>query len=73
MPPTLEKLKGILLSACPCVGASVRPSVTKFIDTVLKFHIWIPHQKIIDMYCFEVWIIPLCGVMPLLKCHNEIL
>ena len=31
MPPTLEKLKGILLLACQCVRASIRPSVTKFI------------------------------------------
>ena len=44
----------------------VRPSVL-YLDTDLKFHTWISHQKLIDTYFFKVWIIPLCGVMPLLR------
>ena len=47
MPPTLEKLKGHI-----AFGSSVRPSVRTSVrsfkiykDTVLKFHIWIPHKK----------------------------
>ena len=53
MPPTLEKLKGHI-----AFGLSVRPSVRPcvrykiYLDTDLKFHIWIPHQKIIDTYLF---------------------
>ena len=41
--PTLEKLKERI-----ALGLSVRPSVYPFKiyqDTVLKFHIWTPHQK----------------------------
>ena len=70
MPPTLEKLKGQLLSACRSVCACVRYKIYKDIHVVLKFHIRIPHQKIIDTY---FWIIPLCAVMPLLKGHDEIM
>ena len=41
--PSFEKVGSILLSVCPFV----RPSVQKkFEARVLKFHIWIPHQKI---------------------------
>ena len=71
MPPTLEKLKGHI-----ALGSSVHPSVCPFKidqDTVLKFHIRIPHQKIIDLYFFKVWIISLCEVLPLIKAHNDIL
>ena len=74
MPPTLEKLKGhiafgasVHLSVCPCARS-------KFMkDTVLKFHIWIPLQKIIDKYFFLSLDYLPCGVMPLLKGHNDIL
>ena len=67
MPPTLKKLKGHI-----ALSLSIRPSKTKF--RVFKFHRWIPHQKITEQYCFfKVWINPLCGVMPILKVHNEIL
>ena len=48
--PNFEKEGSILLSACP----SVRPSVQKkFKARVLKFHIWIPHQKIAYPYFFS--------------------
>ena len=45
----------------------------KILDKVLELHRWIPHKKIVDPYFFSVWIVSLCGVMPLLKSHNEIL
>ena len=50
MPQTWEKLKGHIafgLSVRPCVRPFVRPYIRYKIyeDTVLKFHIWIPHQK----------------------------
>ena len=36
-----------------CVTLSV-PSVTfKPLKLVLKFHMWIPHKKIADPYCFS--------------------
>ena len=34
---------------------------------VLKFHIWIPHGKIAELYFFLVRVISLSGVMPLWK------
>ena len=47
--PNFEKVGSILLWACPCV--CVRLSVQKKIQArVLKFHIWIPHQKIAFPY-----------------------
>ena len=43
----------ILVSACVCVRACVLPSVQKKIQArVLKFHIWIPRQKIAYPYFF---------------------
>ena len=65
------------LSARPCVRPCMRPSVCplqnllhvrysfeiSYIDSSLKIIAWI----------FSVWIIPLCGGMPLLKGHNEVL
>ena len=65
MPPTLKKLKGHI-----ALGLCVRP--LQILDKVLKFHRWTQHHKITDPY-FVIWIISLCGVMPLLKGHNEIL
>ena len=41
--------------------------------TVLKFHLWIPHGKIVDPFFFLVRVISLSGVMPLWKNENEIL
>ena len=59
--PNFEKVGSILLSACPsvcpfvCLFCSfVRPSVQKkFKARVLKFHIWIPRQKIAYPYLFS--------------------
>ena len=61
MPPTSKKLEGHIAS-----GLFVRPSVRPFVTlfdalhnfktvnaTVLKFHIWIPHEKIADTYFFS--------------------
>ena len=47
MPLTLEKLKGHIALGFS-VRLSFRPSVRLFkiyLDTVLKFHIWIPHKN----------------------------
>ena len=53
--PNFEKVGSILLSACASVCLSVRPSVQKkFKAGVLKFHIWIPRQKIAYPYFFLV-------------------
>ena len=58
MPPTLKKWGSILVSACAFVRSFVRlfvlPSVQKKIQArVLKFHIWIPRQKIAYPYFFS--------------------
>ena len=59
------------------VRACVRPSVACPLQNLLRYSFEISYMdsssKIIDTYFFKVWIIPLCGVMPLLKGHNEIL
>ena len=47
MPPTLGS---ILLSACAFVRSSVQNRIQA---RVLKFHIWIPHQKIAYPYFFS--------------------
>ena len=49
--PNFEKVGSILLSACPSVRASVRSK--NFKARVLKFHIWIPRQKIAYPYFFS--------------------
>ena len=58
------------------VRASVRLCVrsSKTVHArVLKFHIWIPHGKIVDArFFFLVRVISLSGVMPLWKNQNEI-
>ena len=55
--PNFEKVGSILLSACPSVcpfiGLFVRLFKKKFKARVLKFHIWIPHQKIAYPYFFS--------------------
>ena len=58
MPQTLEKLKGQI-----ALGLYVRPPVrrSKFKDRVLKFHRWIPHQKITDLYIFKLDYLPVCS------------
>ena len=52
-------------------GLSIRSSKTVH-ARVLKFHIWIPHEKIVDRRFFLVQVISLSGVMPLWKNLNEI-
>ena len=47
MPPTSKKLTGHI-----GFGLSVRSSKTVH-ARVLKFHIWIPHAKIADLYFFS--------------------
>ena len=46
MPPTSKKLTGHIGFGL-CVRPCVRSSKTVH-DRVLKFHIWIPHGKIVD-------------------------
>ena len=64
MPPTSKKLEGHIALGC----LSVHPFVTLFDAlhkfrtvnaTVLKFLIWIPHEKIADAYFFLDRILPL--------------
>ena len=58
MPPTLKKLEGHIASGTfvhACVHLSVRVSVRYAFwckGKVLKFHVWIPHEKIADTYFF---------------------
>ena len=56
--PNFEKVGSILVSACAFVRLSVRPFVLPSVQNriqarVLKFHIWIPHQKIAYPYFFS--------------------
>ena len=37
----------------------------------LKFHIWIPHEKVADTCFYLVLVTSLSGVMPLRKNQNE--
>ena len=48
MPQTLEKLKGHIAFATPVRRASVQ----NLLRYSLKFHIWTPHQKMIDTNIF---------------------
>ena len=59
------------LSVCPSICLFIRSSKTVHAG-VLKFHIWIPHGKIADMFFFLVRVISLSGVMPLWKNAKEI-
>ena len=67
MPPTLKKLKGHI-----AFGLSIRR-----LQNLLRYSFEISYMdsssKNKGHFFFKVWIIPLCGVMPLLKGHNEIL
>ena len=49
----------------PCVGVCVRPSVKKNQARVLKFHIWIPRQKIAYPYFSCPNYLPLPSYAPL--------
>ena len=52
--PNFEKVGSILLAACAFVRPSVLPSVQNRIQArVLKFHLWISHQKIAYPYFFS--------------------
>ena len=64
----MEKLKGHIV-----LGLSVRASVQNLSRYSFEILYMDFHQKIIDTYFFKVWIISICGVMPLLKGHNDIL
>ena len=52
----------ILLSACPFVGLSVRSKKIK--ARGLKFHIWIPHQKLLTQFFFLSELSPLAELCP---------
>ena len=73
MLPASKKLEGHIAS-----GSFVRTlrflmhSVTSMHGRILKFHIWIPHDKIADIF-FLVRIIPFPELGPLEKKLNEML
>ena len=48
--PNFEKVGSILVSACAFVRLSVQNRIQA---RVLKFHIWVPHQKIAYPYFFS--------------------
>ena len=48
--PNFEKVGSILVSACAFVRSSGQNRIQA---RVLKFHIWIPHQKIAYPYFFS--------------------
>ena len=54
-----------------CVRASVRSSRTVH-ARALKFHIWIPHGKVVDSHVFLVRVVTLFGFMHLWKNQNAI-
>ena len=74
MPQLWKNCRGILLSVCPCVRASVCPFKI-LLSSVLKFHIWIPHPKIIDTYFFRSRLSPFVELCLFLRvtmvCFNQ--
>ena len=60
MPPNLDMLKGQI-----ALGLSVRASIHSFKtkDVVLKFHRWIPHQKVTDPF-FKSGLSPFVELCP---------
>ena len=50
--PNFEKVGSILVSACAAVRSSFR-AFKKIQARVLKFHIWIPRQKIAYPYFYS--------------------
>ena len=65
MPPTSKKLTGHI-----GFGLCVRPSVRPFVRLsrtvharVLKFHLWIPHEKIADTRFLLIRVMSLSGAM----------
>ena len=65
------------LEVCPFEKIQTKSDACHIVWTVyarvLKFHIWIPHGKVADLYFFLVQVISLSGVMRLWKNENEIL
>ena len=65
------------LELCPIEKIRTKSDACHILWTVharvLKFHIWISHGKIADLYFFLVRVISLSGVMPLWKNQHEIL
>ena len=57
MPPTSKKLEGHIASGllvCPFITLfDAKHNLRTVNATVLKFHIWIPHEKIADTYFFS--------------------
>ena len=73
MPPTLKKWGAYCFwLVCVCVRSVVLP-FKKISSYFLKFHIWIPRQKIAYPYFFLGCIISPCRVMPLLRAKSAIL
>ena len=71
--PNFEKVEGHIALGLSCPSVLPSDRLLQIKDRALKFYRWIPHQKITDPYFFLIWIISLCGVMPLFKGQNEIL
>ena len=56
--PDFEKVGSILVLACPFVPKKIKARI-------LKFHIWIPHEKIADPYFFSCpYYFLLCSYAP---------
>ena len=63
--PNFEKVRDILVSACPYVYVCVYVCI-HVRDIVLKLHVWIPHGKIGDAYFwFSLNYLPLSNYGPL--------
>ena len=62
--PNFEEVDGILVSGCVCVC----PFIKTVHARVLKFHIWIPHGKIVDTrFCFLYELSPFLELCPFEK------
>ena len=57
------------LELCPFEKIRMKSDACHILRTVhariLKFHVWVPHEKIADPYFFVVRVISLSGVTPL--------
>ena len=78
MPPTLKKLEGhIVLSVCLSVILCVCVCVCACVCLVhvrnLKFHVCIPHEKIVDPYFFLSELCPFSELFPFEKTKFKIL
>ena len=72
--PQLRRSCGsILVSGGPSVRLSIRSSKTVH-ARVLKFHIWIPHGKIVDPHFFSCpSYLPFWSYAPLKKCERNLM